>query len=109
LPESSQIQTVHVFVTQLSEGRLPPVQEFNLLNHFDQLLDALKPNRADAGAAKWESGGELTIAFRQGGERMKIEFFWPQGDALGFRLFGKYYRGGSKNKIKALFPNSASK
>jgi hypothetical protein len=71
---------------------------FDVHDHFAQIIDALKPNRADPHPARWEVLGSLNIETPSG--RTGILLFYVDDEKLAFKIGDTYYLGGSKSKLE---------
>jgi hypothetical protein len=108
LPEVTHIKTIHVIWDQTTDGKKPPANKFDVVDHFDGFINAITPNRVEPHPLKWEGGCQFMIELDNGGSK-RIDVYWPARETLAFRISGTYYIGGSKHKLNDWLRDRARK
>jgi hypothetical protein len=98
LPELSRIKRIRISWDQVPDAERPATTQFDIVDHFDEIIDALKPNRVELAPLKYVGAGHLVID-QDNDYPMGINVFWSSDETCVFQIGGTYYRGGPKNKL----------
>jgi hypothetical protein len=76
---------------------------FDVVDHFEEILDAFRSDEEDPHPAKWKHAGELTIEPKDPANLpMKIQWFDYGSRTFRFKVGETYYVGGSPQQLMQL-------
>jgi hypothetical protein len=104
IPAASEVKRIHV--SDATQER-PLDREFDIVDHFEPLLDAFRDNELEPNPAAWAVWCDLTIELNDRG-RLRLTVFKLGGKHLAFRA-GNYYRGGSSELLQDALRSHAPK
>ncbi|HET6328675.1 MAG TPA: hypothetical protein VFG04_28585 [Planctomycetaceae bacterium] len=96
LPEAANVKQMHY---KQPPGRDGKKLEFDILDHFEEFLNALTPNHIDPHPDKWESLGVLTITAKDG-TKQKVVLFTSHQQLEPFNIGHTFYLGGSSSGVQ---------
>lgn len=72
-------------------------EQFEIHDHFSEILDALQPNKVDPAPSRWMVLGVLNFTMNNG-KTLGI-FLFDHGEGVPFKIGETYYRGGSRKAL----------
>jgi hypothetical protein len=104
MPGPAQIKRIHVVIGATPERERV---EFDVVDRFDEILNAFRENEEVPIAAAWKDNGQITIEAKE--ERLKIDLFDRSARRFKFKVRGTYYVGGSSQQLFDLLAKRAPK
>lgn len=95
LPEAANIKQMHY---KQRPGRDGKKLEFDILNHFEEFLNALTPNHIELHPGKSDTLGTLTITAKDG-TNQKVVLFASHQQLAPFYIGRTFYLGGSASAV----------